>query len=162
MHQEYLLVTAQISGALLGFVGVVLILGRRAEGELSRRDESGLFHLVYSATGALFFSLLMFATLASLQRHEIIWRIGLALIVLYMLFGVSKAIFEGQGGKNRLEPMARHLLSAATVVVIALDVAAAAGFFAGLAPFAYVLSVTLMIGVSVSYFVPLVFIRANN
>jgi len=160
MHQEYLLVTAQISGALLGFVGVVLILGRRAEGDLSRRDESGLFHLVYSATGALFFSLLMFASLASFERHDIIWRIGLALVVLYMLFGVSKAILEGRGGKNRLEPFARHLLSAATVLVIALDVVVAAGYFSSLAPFGFVLSVTLMIGVSVSYFVPLVLIRA--
>lgn len=43
MYREYLLVTAQISGALLGFVGVALTFGRRAEGLLSRRDESGLF-----------------------------------------------------------------------------------------------------------------------
>lgn len=162
MHQEYLLVTAQVSGALLGFVGVVLILGRRSEGVLSGRDESGLFHLVYSAAGALFFSLLMFVFLASFQHHETIWRIGLVLIVLYMLYGVSKAMFEGQGGKNALGPFARYLLSAATVAVIALDVVAAAGLLSGLASFAYALSVTLMIGVSVSYFVPLVLFRPET
>ena len=68
MHEEYLLTTAEVAGALLGFVGVVLILNRRAEGVVSRQDQSGLFHLVYAAAGAMFFSLVMYAALASAQR----------------------------------------------------------------------------------------------
>ncbi|MGD8324836.1 MAG: hypothetical protein PVF50_10775 [Gammaproteobacteria bacterium] len=104
----------------------------------------------------------MFIFLASLQLPEVLWRLGLVLVVLYMLFGVSRAVFEGRGGKNTLEPLARHLLSAATALVIVLDVVIVAGFFSGLAPFAYVLSVTLMIGVSVSYFIPLVLFRPDE
>ena len=161
MHQDYLLTIAEVSGALLGFVGVVLVLGRRSEGLLSKRDESGLFHLIYSAAGALFFSLVMYACLVSFQNHETIWRVGLGLIVLYMLNGVTRAILEGRGGENRLGPVTRHLLSMTTFFVVVLNTVIVFGLFSPLAPFAFILSVTLMVGVAVSYFVPFVFVRSD-
>ena len=162
MHQEYLLTTAEVAGALLGFVGVVLILGRRSEGILSPQDESGLFHLVYSAAGAIFFSLFMYLVLASFEQQSLIWRIGLGLITLYLLYGVTKAMREGKGGENRLNPVARHLLSVVTFALIVLNIAVVIGFFQFMAPLAYTLSVTLMIGVAVSYFVPFVLTRAQK
>ncbi len=162
MHYDFLLTTAEVSGALLGFVGVVLILGRRAEGLLSRPDQTGLFHLVYSAAGALFFSLAAAACLASFDNHELVWRVALGLNAAYMSFGVFKAEREGRGGDNRLGKLTRVLLSAVTFVVIAANVAIAGGLFSAYAGLAYVLSITLMIVVAVVYFVPLVFLETNE
>ena len=162
MHEEYLLTTAEVAGALLGFVGVVLILNRRAEGVVSRQDQSGLFHLVYAAAGAMFFSLVMYAVLASAQSHGVIWRVGLVLITIHITYGVTTAIMEGQEDENRLNPVARHLLSAATFALIAFNICVIVGFFQSYASLAYALSVTLMIGVAVSYFVPFVLLRSHQ
>lgn len=162
MHQEFLLTTAEVSGALLGFVGVVLVIGRRSQGVISNKDRSGLFHLVYGASGALFFSLTMYLVLVSFETHDIIWRVGSALTVLYALFGVTKAIREGQEGDNRLNPFARHLLSAVTFSSIALNATIMLGFFLWLAPFAYGAMITIMIAAAVSYFVPFVLGRQDD
>ena len=156
MHQEYLLTTAEVSGALLGFVGVILILGRRSEGVITSKDRSGLFHLVYAASGALFFSLTMYLFLVSFDFENTVWRVGLALVTMYSIFGVSKAIREGQDGDNRLNPIARFLLSAMTFVSIGLNTTVAVGYLPTLAPFAYGATITLLIGVAVSYFVPFI------
>ena len=156
MHQEYLSTTAEVSGALLGFVGVILVIGRRSEGVITSKDKSGLFHLVYTAAGALFFSLTMYLFLISFQMEAILWRAGLAIMILHSIFGVSKAIREGRGGDNRLNPLARFVLSAITFVSISLNATIVAGYLPTLAPFAYCATVTFLIGIAVSYFIPFI------
>jgi hypothetical protein len=157
MHEDYLLTAAEVSGALLGFVGVILVLGRRAEGIISNRDRSGLFHLAYGASGALFYSLLMYVFLASFERQELVWRVGVGICSLHIFVGVSKAILEGRGGGNRLSALARNLLSIVTFAVLGMNIAIILGFLTSLAPFAFLVSITLMIAVAVSYFLPFVF-----
>lgn len=157
MHEDFLLTIAEVSGALLGFVGVVLILGRRSEGIISTRDRSGLFHLVYAASGTLFFSLLMYVFLASFEQVALIWRVGVGLSTLYILFGVSRAIMEGRSGGNRLSDITRHFLSVVTFSIVGMNVAIVLGYISSFAPFAYTITMTLMVAVAVSYFVPFVF-----
>lgn len=160
-HQEILFLTAEVSGALLGFVGIVLVLGNRADGQLEIRDQTGLFHLIFTAVGALFASLLMLIGLSSFGDSGLVWRIGVGLISLYMAYGVIKAMFEKKVDQNRLGTVAMVLLTGGTWVVIGLNAAIMLGFIGEYAPLAYSLSVTYMIGVAVTYFVPLVLQRTR-
>ena len=160
-HQEILFLTAEISGALLGFVGIVLVLGNRADGQLEIRDQTGLFHLIFTSVGALFGSLLMLICLSSFGDSRLVWRTGVGLISLYMAYGVVKAMLERKADENRLSAVAMVLLTGGTWAVIGLNVAIVFGFVGEHAPLAYCLSVTYMIGVAVTYFVPLVLLRTR-
>jgi hypothetical protein len=137
------------------------VLGNRADGQLEIRDQTGLFHLIFTAVGALFASLLMLIGLSSFGDSGLIWRIGVALISLYMAYGVIKAMFEKKVDQNRLGTVAMVLLTGGTWVVIGLNAVIMLGFIGEYAPLAYSLSVTYMIGVAVTYFVPLVLQRTR-
>lgn len=65
MYFELLLTSASITATLAGFIGVVCVLGDRSEGNLNTRELSAVFHLLYTAMGVLFFSLVMAIFLAS-------------------------------------------------------------------------------------------------
>ena len=162
MHADFLLTAAEVSGALLGFVGVILVLGRRSEGIHGHRDRSGLFHLAYTASGALFFSLLMYVFLASFNQPELVWRAGVGVCTIHITVGNYKAIVEGRRGGNRLSTFVRNTLTVFTFVVIGMNIAVIFGFLTALAPFAFMVSITLLIAVAVSYFLPFVFGNAES
>ena len=162
MYVDFLLTTAEVSGALLGFVGVVLVLGRRSEGVLSNRDRSGLFHLVYAATGALFYSLLIYLLVTTIDQSVLAWRIGVGLCTLHIAFGVSKAIREGKSGDNRLNALARNGLSVLTFAVIGANLAIILGYLLDFAAVAFAVSITLMLAVAVSYFIPFILGKADD
>ena len=162
MYQDYLLTIAQISGALLGFVGVVLALGRRSEGVLNKRDESGLFHLIYTSTGALFFSLLMYVLLISFEQQDIIWRVGSAIFALYATYGPVKAMLEGRKGENRLDSLFRRLLEVLSFVLVFFNVLVVFNIIITYAPLVYMLSLIFLFAVSISYFIPLVYFKTRE
>lgn len=162
MYQEYLLTIAQVSGALLGFVGVVLTLGRRSEGLLSKRDESGLFHLIFTSTGALFLSLLMYVFLASFEQHDIVWRVGSGLFALYSTYGPVRAMLEGKRGENRLGENSRFILSTISFILVIFNILVVFDIITTYAPLIFMLSLTLLIAVSISYFIPLVYFQSKD
>ena len=54
MYVEIVKTIAEIAGGLVGFVGIVFILGRRSERKLTVYEKNGLFHLLIGSVGKNF------------------------------------------------------------------------------------------------------------
>ena len=59
LYIEIVKTIAEIAGALVGFVGIVFILGRRSERKLTVYEKNGLFHLLIGSVGTLLLSIVI-------------------------------------------------------------------------------------------------------
>lgn len=70
MEVDFLNTVAKVAVTLTGFIGVAFALGRRSEGGLSIHESSAVFHLLYTALGSLFLSLVASVFLASTRSSS--------------------------------------------------------------------------------------------
>lgn len=162
MYVNLLLTIAQIAGTLTGFVGVVFILGRRAEGQFSVRERSGVFHLLFTAISALLLSLVLVAALAATNENLITWRAGAGVLAACNLFGASRATVEKLRRKNLLLRGVSWVFPAGGFVVAIFASLAAIGLFEKLAPLACAANLIWFLIVSLGYFVNLLAIRKSG
>ena len=92
---------AEVAGALLGFIGVVFVLGGRAMRSLTPIERSGMRHLLIGSIGTLLLSIITLILLAALSE-EVAWRISAALLAIYALSGSTKAMTEELRGEHSL------------------------------------------------------------
>jgi len=162
MYVNLLQTIAQIAGTLAGFVGVVFILGRRSEGQISVRERSGVFHLLFTAIGALLLSLILIAALAATNESLMTWRAGAGVLAAYNFFGASRATAEKVRRKNLLLRSVSWVLPAGGFVVAIFASLAAIGLVEELAPLACAANLIWFLVVSLGYFVNLLAIRKSG
>jgi len=90
-----LLTFAQVAATLTGFIGVVFVLAEGPGGLRSIHEASALFHLLFSALGALFLSLFAAVLLAySAADEHLAWRIANTLSGVIHLLGAGRLALE--------------------------------------------------------------------
>ena len=94
MYFDVVQTIAEVAGALIGFVGVVFVLGQRAIRTLNARERSGLFHLLVGSVGTLIISVLIMILIAAIDDQAFAWRLGAGVVTLYMFTGASIAVKE--------------------------------------------------------------------
>jgi hypothetical protein len=162
MYVNLLQTIAQIAGTLAGFVGVVFILGHRAEGQLSERERSGVFHLLFTAICALILSLVLVAVLAATKENPMTWRAGAAVLGAFNFFGASRATIEKLRRKNLLLLAVSWGFPAGGFSVAVFAGLAAIGLLADLAPLACATNLIWFLVVSLGYFVNLLVPRKRR
>jgi hypothetical protein len=119
------------------------------------RERSGLFHLLLTAAGALVFSLIVAAALASSIAESAAWRGGCGLLGAYGFFGASRAALEEFRGEHSLPPFFAWPLPIGGLLLAVANLLAAAGPLSDLAPLAFVALLIWCLFVSLVYFVSL-------
>ncbi len=94
MYFDVVQTIAEVAGALIGFVGVVFVLGQRAVRTLNAQERSGLFHLLVGSVGTLLISVLIMILIAAIEDQAFAWRLGAGVITLYLFSGASIAVKE--------------------------------------------------------------------
>jgi hypothetical protein len=96
-HESLLIGIAEVSIALTGFAGVVVVLGRRTSGPWPLADQFQLRSLIENGLLAVLAALLPFAVLQHTHEPSSIWRISSA------IFGVAGGAhaFIVQGRRQR-------------------------------------------------------------
>jgi len=147
---------ALVAATLTGFIGVVFVLGRRAEGQLSMHEASAVFHLLYAALGALFLSLVAGIFLIIAEEQVLIWRILNGVCGLYMLLGVGVGTAEEIQGKFGIPPKAIVWpLFISVYISIGVNFVLAAGHLLGLASLVFLLDIVLLLLVTTIMFLSL-------
>jgi hypothetical protein len=91
----FLVASAQIAATLTGFIGVVFVVGERAQGRLSTHESSAVFHFMFAGMGTLLLSLLAAVLLVCLSAHEnLAWRVANGLIGLFHMTGAGRLAVE--------------------------------------------------------------------
>lgn len=148
---------ALIAATFTGFIGIVFVLGRRAEGSLSIHESSAVFHLLYTALGALFISLVASVFLALIDKEALVWQVGNGVCGLYLLIGVGIATvaeFQGRFGiprKGIVWP-----IFVGSYVLVGVAFAVAAGYFSAAAAIVFMMCIIWLLLVTTTYFVSLV------
>lgn len=96
-HESLLLGIAEVSIALTGFAGVVVVLGRRASDSWPLADQFQLRSMIENGLLVVLAALLPFAVLQHTSDASLIWRVSSG------VFGVAGAAhaFIIQGGRQR-------------------------------------------------------------
>jgi hypothetical protein len=90
-----LLCFAQVAATLTGFIGVVFVFGERPHGQFDTHESSALFHLLFSALGALFLSLFAALMLVySAANQHFAWRIANGISGSLHLIGAGRLTLE--------------------------------------------------------------------
>ena len=155
MYVEILKTIAEIAGGLVGFVGIVFILGRRSERNLTTYEKNGLFHLLIGSVGTLLLSIVLMILVASIENTDTAWRIGAGLLATYVFFGSTNAIREELRGEHSLPAPFNWILPITAQLLSLFGVLAALGFLDGLAPLACVLLLLMGLIVAITYFIVL-------
>ena len=102
MFIEIVQTIAEVAGALIGFIGVVFVLGRRAERTLTLHEKSGILHLLIGSVGTLLLAILVMILLAAFDGQNFAWRIGAGIIAVWIFVGSINAIREELRGEHSL------------------------------------------------------------
>lgn len=156
MYSELLHTSATVAATLAGFIGVVFVLGRRSEGDLSIHELSAVFHLLYTALGVLFFSLVMSVFLESTIEQGLVWQIGNGAFGLYHLLGSGIAHVEALRGEFGVrKKVIAWPLFIGGYPLIGANFAVAAGYFLEIAPLVFMIGIVWLLLVTAATFVSL-------
>ena len=155
MYTDLLQTFAEVAATLAGFIGVVFVLGRRSEGHLTARESSALFHLLFTALGALFFSLVTPLFLGSTVDENVVWRVANGASGLYHLLGVGRASLEALRGHFGVPKAFTWMLFSGSYTLIPANFATAAGYFPEVAPIVFMLGLIWFLVVTAVTFVSL-------
>ncbi len=155
MYSDLLLTSASVAATLAGFIGVVFVLGRRSEGDLSIHEMSAVFHLLYTSLGVLFFSLVIAVFLASPIEQVLVWRIGNGAFGFYHLVGAGKGIIEARRGEYGVRKVIAWPIFIGSFPIICANFAAAAGHVPEIAPLVFMIGIIWLLLVTATTFVSL-------
>ena len=154
MYFEITQTIGEVAGALVGFVGVVFVLGGRALRSLTPIEQSGMRHLLIGSIGTLLLAVLTLILLAAIAE-ESAWRVSAGLTGVWALAGSTKAMTEELRGEHSLPAPINWGLPITAMSFGVGGVLAAAGVRPEFAPLLSVSTMFLGLIVAVSYFVSL-------
>ncbi len=155
MFEDLLYTIAQVAVTLAGFSGVVFVLGARAEGQFSRTERNGLFHLLLTSCGNALVSLIVAALLVGSSDEIIAWRIGCGIAGIFVLFGATRAMLEQRRGEHSLPKFIAWPIPGIAMILAVANVLIAAGFFVSQAHIFCISLLIYLLLVSVLYFASL-------
>jgi hypothetical protein len=154
-HEDLLIGIAEISIALTGFAGIVVVLGRRASGPWPLADQYHLRSLIENGLLAVLAALLPFAVLQHTNDPSIIWRVSsgifgaVSAMHAVVIQGLRQRRLQTEGGAGTLFPTPWMLVIGLGSVAVhtALLLNAAGLFFEGtFGPYLYGLLWDLSMG----------------
>ena len=155
LFRDLLHTIAEVSITLAGFSGVVFVLGRRAQGRFTKTEKNGLFHLLLTSCGTTIVALSVAAILAGSTDETVAWRIGCALVGVFVLFGASRAMIEEKSGEHSLPRFVAWPIPVVATILALVNIVVAFGLIVRLAPIACLTLLIYLILVSVLYFASL-------
>lgn len=155
MYFEVVQTIAEVAGALTGFVGVVFVLGKRADRKLSPKERNGLFHLLVGSVGTLMLSILVMLLLALMEMDALAWRVSSGMIAVYIMFGATNAIREELSGVHSLPKPFNWALPITSQVIALFNVSTALGVAPELSALSCVLGLLVGLVVAITYFISL-------
>lgn len=153
MTEEFLFTFADIAVALIGFSGVVTILGHRGKGEWQQAEKVRLQALVEPSIVALVGALLPSTLSLVMENTDILWRLC-NLIVLVMHIAAFTAYMRRSGNINTL-PSQKFMVGVAVVVFVILGLSVLGVFSHH--QFSFALGLALGIAVAIFNFSSLLF-----
>jgi hypothetical protein len=154
MYFEITQTIGEVAGALVGFVGVVFVLGGRSLRSLTPTEQSGMRHLLIGSIGTLLLAVLTLILVAAMAE-ESAWRLSAALTGVWALAGSTKAMTEELRGEHSLPVPINWGLPITAMSFGVGGVLAAVGVWPDVAPLLSVSTMFLGLIVAVSYFVSL-------
>jgi len=155
VYIEIVKTMAEIAGALVGFVGIVFILGRRSERKLTVYEKNGLFHLLIGSVGTLLLSIVIMILVAAIENADLAWRLGAGLMATYGFLGSTSAIREELRGEHSLPVPFNWALPISAQLLSIFSVLTAVGYLSDLAALACVLMLLMGFIVAITYFIVL-------
>ncbi|MFK7865494.1 MAG: hypothetical protein AB8B95_14860 [Pseudohongiellaceae bacterium] len=153
MTEDYLFTIAEIAVALIGFSGIVTVLGRRAKGDWKHEERVRLLALTEPSAIALSGSLLAATLLIVLPNDNLLWRISNGAVLALHLLAFTAYV---KRSKNVEQLLSQKLM---TVVAVLIFIALA-GSVLNVNPYhemTFALGVLLGIAVGVFNFTLLLF-----
>ena len=154
-HGELLQTLAELSITLVGFTGIVAVLGRRGEGEWSRIERAQLESLLSAGFCGVVFALAPLVVASAELEEPTIWRAGNAVAGVAHLVGASWYWIR-IGPRRVLGRALQRFTTAAVPIPAALILAqraAGVGFLAALGPFFYLATLLWWLIVGVVQFI---------
>ena len=160
---DFLNTVAVVAVTLTGFIGVVFVLGRRSEGGLCIHESSAIFHLLYTALGALFLSLVASVFLESTIERVFVSQVGNGICGLYLLLGVGMATAEALRGELGIpKKVVAWPILGTTYALIGVNFVVAAGYFPGAAPIVFMICIVWLLFVATITFIGLLPTERQN
>ncbi len=150
---DFLSLVVEVSITIAGFSGIVIVLGRRASGEWSPKDQIQLRALLLSSITPISIAGLGLVLLTTTIPEDYIWRIcsgtGVGLFSFYATTGIRRA---RKLLKTKLDPVVSRVLLPIAILTTLLGLANAV-VIAAFWPLAILL--VWLIGVSIFNFIQL-------
>lgn len=153
MTDDFLFTIAEIAVALIGFSGVVAVLGHRGKGSWQPAERVRLLALTEPSIIALTGALLPATLQLALLGDEIVWRVSNLIVLLLHLLSFGAYIRRSRNTKTRLS----QKLMASLAVVVFLGLASSALNIIQYHEFTFTLGLLLGIAVAVFNFSLLLF-----
>lgn len=151
---DFLSLVVEVSITIAGFSGIVIVLGRRARGEWSPRDQIQLRALLLSSMMPLAISGLGLFLLTTELTVGSVWRICSVFAICLFGFHATTGIRRArQSLKNEIDPATIYVLYSVSISVILL--LGLANTFAIVAFWPIALLLVWMIGLSLFNFIQL-------
>jgi hypothetical protein len=145
---------AQVAATLTGFIGVVFVFGERPHGQFDTHESSALFHLLFSALGALFLSLFAALMLVySVANQHFAWRIANGISGSLHLIGAGRLTLEAWREASGMQRA--FVASTIGLGTAGVSFAAAAGYLTPQEALIFMLATLWTLGVTVIAFVSL-------
>jgi hypothetical protein len=161
-YEDLLQTLAELFIALVGFTGIVAVLGRRVHGEWSPIERARLESLLTSSVGGVVLALVPVVVALAGVAEGRIWRIGNGICAVLHLLAATR-FTSRLGVRQSLDPMAARVTLALLPIPAALilaQLAAALGFFPDLGPFVYLATLVWVLIVGMLQFIFLL-VRPN-
>jgi len=130
---------AQLFIALVGFTGIVAVIGRRGQGEWDPLERARLDSLLWSSVGGVLFTLAPLLAAAAHVEPTLAWRAGNGIVAVVHVYGVFRFL-HAIGREHWLGTGPERIITVLVPIPAALilaQLAAALGWLAELGPFVY-------------------------
>ena len=148
MDQDVLLTFAEVGIAIAGFTGIVVTLGKRAQGQWEDKDRYRLRDLLFASLGAGIFGFLPIVLTGANMSDAVALQYSAAVMVLYIVVGIM-AFLRGATGKIGAYSLA---LAVPTILIVAMLVLVGANIIYRVATFAYYLALFWLVLLSMANF----------
>ncbi len=150
-------ILAEVSVALAGFIGVILVVQHSGRTRWSQGEKNTLFHLLFSSLGVLGLSLLPLLIQPAFTDSVPIWRICCPVMAFFHVYGPYRGIKQYRRQEISMPKFSAFVFPAGSILIAGLAVAIALGFLLDHAAIVYFAGLGWLLGVAIFAFVNLLF-----
>ncbi len=150
-------ILAEVSVALAGFIGVILVVQHSGRGRWSQGEKNTMFHLLFSSLGVLVLSLLPLLIQPAFTDSALIWRICCPVMAFFHVYGPYRGTTQYRRQEISMPRYSAFVFPAGSFLVAGLAVAIAFGFLLDFAAIVYFAGLGWLLAVAIFAFANLLF-----